>query len=649
MAAFQFPDPAVTQTVKNPITGSTYQWQDPPGKWVVTVSIREVGDIIWEGDNPPNPIGDYKLWYSTDTLELYFYYTDSSGTSAWLPTSKPITMLNDLDAQVFDINTLLQQVNIAASTNENEIQLIKDGLGQVDLEEVLTNGNIADKKNLFLTHSENETFIDLSVTERRIVMLATGAEAVPKYELRHWNGMDSAKAAIEIDEDGSRLDFEAEGKIDNMHFRFQNDDKLILNKSGDAEFTGKVKVQPGTSNNEVVTYGQLVSLEEELEQLAPSIERGSWTWTTNANPGPGQYTTIQEADDAGLAACAATWQECLIIAGTDNIAKAQCQRDYDSCLVQYKPGPNPDFSKTYQIKFNAKDSQGNDHTFGTVEVGQLIDVFNDSNDDYLTGEITIKSGTTITITRVSSKGFASGLGRIKIFSINDEVSDLTNYVRKSGDTMSGELRIQPPAGAGTGESLIVKAGADLAGTVRDIFVVRRTDGDYSLYVDEAGNIGAGNDWDPTGPRHLTHKKYVDDQIATVSLHPRPAQLRWAWSGVKSSGTTTKPNDGSFYIAGTSGNRYLRLSFISANGIDIGYSPIADTQAVSTQYGPLGTIWYSPLNRPDSWRMMRQFRIESYRWNAFGHHIEFEISSSKGTDWDKLVIPTSYYVTIGGFF
>ena len=43
------------------------------------VKMRDVGDIIWEGDNPPNPIGDYKLWYSTDTLELYFHYCDANG------------------------------------------------------------------------------------------------------------------------------------------------------------------------------------------------------------------------------------------------------------------------------------------------------------------------------------------------------------------------------------------------------------------------------------------------------------------------------------------------------------------------------------------------------------------------------------------
>ena len=121
MAAFQFPDPAVQTTVTNPITGSTYQWKEPPGKWVVTVSMRDVGDIIWEGDNPPSPIGDYKLWYSTDTLELYFYYCDQNGVCAWIPTSKPITLLDDLDTAVTELRTDIQAVNIATSENENRI------------------------------------------------------------------------------------------------------------------------------------------------------------------------------------------------------------------------------------------------------------------------------------------------------------------------------------------------------------------------------------------------------------------------------------------------------------------------------------------------------------------------------------------------
>jgi len=35
MAAFQFPDPTVTQTVTNTTTGTKYVWKENPGKWVV--------------------------------------------------------------------------------------------------------------------------------------------------------------------------------------------------------------------------------------------------------------------------------------------------------------------------------------------------------------------------------------------------------------------------------------------------------------------------------------------------------------------------------------------------------------------------------------------------------------------------------------
>ena len=121
MPAFQFPDPAVEQTVVNTLTGSTYQWKEDPGKWVITAKLREVSDIIWEGDNPPDPVGDYKLWYSTDTLELYFYYCDANNVCAWVPTSVPITMLEDLDNTVFEIRRDLNQTNVAVAENENRI------------------------------------------------------------------------------------------------------------------------------------------------------------------------------------------------------------------------------------------------------------------------------------------------------------------------------------------------------------------------------------------------------------------------------------------------------------------------------------------------------------------------------------------------
>ena len=132
MAAYQFPDPQIQETVINPITGSTYQWKNPPGKWTLVAQPKtQVSDIIWEGETPPNPVGDYKLWYSIDTLELYFYYTDTQGTSAWIPTAKPITGLESVIAEVNVAGVDIAQVKLEIIENNADIQRLQTALNDV--------------------------------------------------------------------------------------------------------------------------------------------------------------------------------------------------------------------------------------------------------------------------------------------------------------------------------------------------------------------------------------------------------------------------------------------------------------------------------------------------------------------------------------
>ena len=183
MAAFQFPDTSTGETtVVNPITGSTYQWTEPPGKWVVSVKLREVSDIIWEGDTPPDPVGEYKLWYSTDTLELYFYYTDSVGTSAWLPTSKPITLLEELDKNLASVQLELAQTNAAVNENTNRIaSIVYFGeeaptiFADEDLGEVDSDGNPV------LEQSELNYKFWLNTTDNQLHILRIDTEAPNGY------------------------------------------------------------------------------------------------------------------------------------------------------------------------------------------------------------------------------------------------------------------------------------------------------------------------------------------------------------------------------------------------------------------------------------------------------------------------------------
>ena len=120
---FTFPEvPTENQTVVNEITGSTYQWRSDLSKWVITVRHTQISDIVWEGDDEPDPNpGDYKLWYHTDKLELYFWYEDVNGTGAWVPTSAPITLLEDLDEAVAELKVDVNAANVAINENQNRI------------------------------------------------------------------------------------------------------------------------------------------------------------------------------------------------------------------------------------------------------------------------------------------------------------------------------------------------------------------------------------------------------------------------------------------------------------------------------------------------------------------------------------------------
>ena len=437
MAAFQFPDPSVETTVVNPITGSTYQWKEPPGKWVITTKLSQGSDIIYEGDSPPNPRGDYKLWYSTDTLELYFWYEDVNGVGAWVPTSAPITMLEDLDNTVFDLGVMLNQVNQATSENENEIQIIKDGLGQVDLQKVLDNGNIADK-SIVLTNASDDALL-LSPEEARIMVGGIGESVVPRLELRHQTGiLETSIVKLELDEDGKRFDIECDEKVDNIHFRFVQNDKLVLNKKGDAVFNGKVKVAEATNSDEVPTLGQVSAvtdlLQFELDQITETTVRGAWNYHNGSGNGDGtEYVLIgtqtQETFDEAQVLLTEAFNECLENANGDSVAMTECNRKYSEDLAEIPAiGATVNTNNwgiVNKVKFGPADSDGTIQSFDGVEAGQTLEMYCNDGSGFMVAEITkVTTGMwyeekTLEITPVKTNGVANGRTSVKIYSLNN--------------------------------------------------------------------------------------------------------------------------------------------------------------------------------------------------------------------------------------
>ena len=627
MAAFQFPDPADQKTVVNPITGSTYQWKEPPGKWVVTVSVRQVEDIIWEGDSPPDPIGDYKLWYSTDTLELYFHYTDANGVSAWVPTSAPITMLEDLDEGLFEVRQLLNQVNSAAITNENDIILIRESLGKVNLQEVLDNGNTADKGAEFggtVTVNAGDTTADgdpLFAVEGDQANDGTGVNLLVARrhsqqgdQVRYYGPIVNAKELTTKEYVDSNADLDGvlnNGNVSDLGAEFGGDvtinaklnsegfknfgdatfklssgntvvidsgstyeallnlksysgpgqrkDVLNVYAGGNAELLGKLKLAPGEADNEAVTYGQLATVAEEIEQVIPAYERGEYNFSTtevvNSSATRGTYNLIRpnnssDSSDARQA-CEDAFNTCKRIPDADPI---DCQRDYNRCLDQIPANGTLDtyvdtFTDVTKVKISQYDAKGAKHEWTDVAVGQIIDIFNDDNDDYFVGEITGLTKTTNVITldvkKTQAKGKATGKARVKIFTLNNEIDELTNYVRKTGDQMTGTLEttgrilIRPgDQGAKGGNNMLVVNQQSSKGQASIARFQQDGDDIIKVQYDRTTTFNHNRITEVGEPEHgedAVNMQWVENYVA--------ANVRrlWKWTGDQ----TSTPGEGKF--------------------------------------------------------------------------------------------------------
>ena len=515
---------------------------------------------------------------------------------------------------------------------------VADAISELDLEKVLTAGNVADK-DIVLTDGIDD-LIDISPTEGRIVIASDADTKTPKITLAHFGDIDEGnrKAEIELDENGTRLDFEMSGDVKDVHFRFGDNEKFILNHEGDAEFVGKVIVEAGTTGNEVVTFNQLAELNQEIEDIRPSLERGLWAYdASSTNPSSGKYIGYKLKSDETY--CNEQLVACQLLAGDDVAAKSECTREYGECTASIgSPVLDVGWSDVDFISINKQDSNAELHTFADAEIGMYVEVMELDGAGFGLYQIVepgIASGGQVTgfwVQHISSQGQQQGAVRVKVFELAS--ADPTDYVRKAGDKMSGALQIQPDKDTETG--LVVFAGKDLPAESKTVvFAVTDTKGNSIFEVKNHGRIKAGTvQYTPQYDTDIVTKKYADQLRG-------PATLAWRWLGAIDG--ATEPEDGGFYKSGD----YLRVSFKTDNNIDLGDNLFPDTQYLGTQYGPFGTIW--KYNEEEiKWQMMRQIRIDGFRWN-YNNHMEYNLSSSHGRSFDDLVVGQAYYITIGGFF
>ena len=389
MAAFQFPDPAVEQTVINPITGSTYQWKNDPGKWVLTVSVRKVEDIIWEGDNPPIPRGDYKLWYSTDTLELYFWYEDENGNGAWVPTSAPITMLEDLDNTVFELRTDLTSVNLAVRENENAIgRTVYFSDSPPAIYDDIDSGNeLADGTPIMVPNELNYKFWYDTDRLELLVLYKDPDDGVYSY-------VPVSLPLTNLDLDALNTQVQANSYSNNQ----QSQAIVALEELIVRNFEEHEEIK-----------NEIIELEEEIDAIAPSNERGEWLFNPVGVASPGYYAFLDSSTQ-----------------------------------------PTDRFDAAATIYVSTRDADNTTHSFNNHEVGEYLQIFNKEGggyglyqitdiDDNSNGNNPFFAFTVDFVQSLVTAPKAEGRGRLKFFTIAD--ADPGAYVLKTGDKMTGNLEI----------------------------------------------------------------------------------------------------------------------------------------------------------------------------------------------------------------
>ena len=197
----------------------------------------------------------------------------------------------------------------------------------------------------------------------------------------------------------------------------------------------------------------IIELEEEIDAIAPSVERGKWTFNAVGTVANAGQFTMYDAD--------------------------------------YGSGePTGLFKSAKSIWFNEIDSDGTPHAFADVDDGELLEIFIDGSPEYGLYEVVGQAhdeteGATqfwvidVNFVRTLETTTAVDTGelcRFKVF-MAPTGGDASSFVLKAGDTMTGDLAIDksengPAAGGPSGKEATLTLKGDRTGTTHAIGTIQ---------------------------------------------------------------------------------------------------------------------------------------------------------------------------------
>ena len=235
-----------------------------------------------------------------------------------------------------------------------------------------------------------------------------------------------------------------------------------------------------------------------------------------------------------------------------------------------------------------------------------------------------------------------------------------NFVKKTGDTMSGRLIIQPPSTASSNNSLAIYSKEDAPYNQYSIYKYgkqytpenRSPTRDDIFYTTVNGDVGAGTSWLPTKSFHLANKKYVDN-----ATKPAPVNFSWKYTGPDNQ--SDRLVEGEFYgpkepefNGGQYFNWYFHLTPKLSNGVKFG-SYEDKLKYHFSNFQVLGNFWYNNSGewkqKGHVWIKELEFKYKSrniIRVQGYNiRHSSDELNKFTSAFTDK----QTYGFTIGGFF
>ena len=518
--AFQFPDPQVT-TEFTGANGITYSWDATDGKWVIKRYSADFDDryVNETGDTMTGPLFMEDTNIGLQNGEIAFTRT---GTDAELDDYDPI----DKPHENPRFSTIKSTAPISADTGTYDFSK------PYGLQIPIDSGNTF--KHKFKVTNRNGDIVTVSGGTGPVVDFGTT--------------FTGNQAGYEPGSEGGVV---IKGiptpAVDNT------EPTLAVNK----EYVD-------TRDN--FLQQEIIELEEEIEALAPTTERGSWILNLIGTVAqPGQFTMYDGAFGSG--------------------------------------GPNGKVKDVKSIWFNEIDSDNTPHGFAGVQEGDLLELFVDGSPEYGLWSVV---GTPHYETAGSAQFWVidvdfqrtleddtsfdpSDLCRLKIFKA-PEGGSASEFVRKAGDTMPGPnpLTIKTTKTSNNYNSpgtntAYIKFENDNSGSTRTLSLFKA--GPDSTLVTDGGFMARGSVWSSGDFYAYTGTTTVNPRMVLGSsegklAYGNSAKLTWQSDGIKE-----------LIAKGIDGDKGMVLKRDRGSSNRIEWSGVVDINTSSSNRC-VGELWYN---------------------------------------------------------